>query len=96
MSRIRISVEAHNDIDEIAKYSVHTWGWRQADAYLTRIEECLEQIAANPGIGRSCDQLRAGLRRFEVGRHVLFYAAETDGIFVIRVLHQRMLPLERL
>jgi toxin ParE1/3/4 len=93
---IRVSVEAQNDLDEIATYSVRTWGWRQADVYLERIDECLELIAANPLIGRACDTIRSGLRRFEIGRHALFYTTEANGIFIVRVLHQRMLPTEQL
>jgi plasmid stabilization system protein ParE len=32
------------------------------------------------------------LRRMEFGRHVLFYRIDGGGIFVSRILHQRMLP----
>jgi plasmid stabilization system protein ParE len=45
-----------------------------------------------PAIGRSCDAIRAGLRRFEIGKYVVFYLTEPDGVLVVRVLHQRMLP----
>jgi toxin ParE1/3/4 len=96
VNEIRVSVEAQNDFDEITTYSVRTWGWRQADIYLERIDDCLELIAANPSIGRACDKIRSGLRRFEIGRHVLFYTTERDGILIVRVLHQRMLPTEHL
>jgi toxin ParE1/3/4 len=96
VSAIRISVEAQNDIEEIAIYSTRTWGWRQTDLYLERIGECVDLIAANPSIGRACDKVRSGLRRFEIGSHVLFYAAEANGILLVRVLHQRMLPTEHI
>jgi plasmid stabilization system protein ParE len=36
--------------------------------------------------------VRNGLRRFEVGSHVVFYNSGTEDILIIRVLHQRMLP----
>jgi plasmid stabilization system protein ParE len=34
----------------------------------------------------------AGLRRIEIGRHVVFYREDAGGILVSRILHQRMLP----
>jgi len=49
-------------------------------------------LAANPALGRACDWIRPGLRRFEKGRHVLFYRQEENGILVSRILHQSMLP----
>lgn len=92
MPQISISVEAADDIDEIAAYTMNTWGWRQADHYLDKLEAGFNLLAQNPSIGRSSDSIQAGLRRFEIGKHVVFYLLEPDGIFVVRVLHQRMLP----
>jgi plasmid stabilization system protein ParE len=34
----------------------------------------------------------AGLRRMEIGRHVVFYREDTEGILISRILHRRMLP----
>jgi toxin ParE1/3/4 len=49
-------------------------------------------LAGNPLLGRVCHDVRAGLRRMEHGRHVVFYRRATEGILVSRILHQRMLP----
>jgi len=43
-------------------------------------------------MGRACDKVETGYRRMEHGRHVIFYRRKEDGIFLGRVLHQRMLP----
>jgi len=32
------------------------------------------------------------LRRFEHGKHVVFYLSELDNILIVRVLHQQMIP----
>jgi len=90
--QVRISLEAENDIDQIAAHTTGEWGLRQTDRYLSQLEDGLNLLAGNPAMGRSCDSIRKGLRRFEIGKHVVFYLAEPDGIFVVRVLHQRMLP----
>jgi toxin ParE1/3/4 len=49
-------------------------------------------LADSPQLGRSCDEIRPGLRRLERGRHVLFYREDAAGILISRILHQRMLP----
>ena len=92
MPQVCVSVEAEADIDQIADYTTSTWGWRQADRYLAALEDGFDLIAQNPSLGRSCDRLRTGLRRFEIGSHVVFYLPEPEGVLVVRVLHQRMLP----
>jgi toxin ParE1/3/4 len=51
-------------------------------------------LAQSPGMGRGCDSVSTGLRRFEHGKHVVFYRTVTAGIVIVRVLHQRMLPVK--
>jgi toxin ParE1/3/4 len=95
MLLIDISIAAQTDIDQIAGYTKSEWGWRQADVYLAKLEDGFEFIAKNPLIGRSCDAIQIGLRRFEVERHVVFYIPSSDTVLIVRVLHERMLPLKR-
>ena len=92
VAQIHISAEAESDIDQIAAFTTATWGWRQTDKYLGKLEDCFELLAENPSVGRTCDSVRAGLRRFEIGSHVIFYFPEEDEILIVRVLHERMLP----
>jgi len=92
VTHVRISAEAEEDIDGITAYTTSTWGWRQTDQYLAKLEDGFDLLAQNPSIGRPCDSIQAGLRRFEIGRHVVFFLPEPKGILVVRVLHERMLP----
>jgi toxin ParE1/3/4 len=92
VARVRISVEAEEDIDRIAAYTTSTWGWRQTDRYLAKLEDGFALLAKNPLIGRAADSLRAGLRRFEIGEHAVFYLPEAGGVLIVRVLHARMMP----
>ena len=94
MKRASISLEAETDIDQIASYTSNKWGWRQSDRYLDQLEESFQILAQHPSIGRSCDSIQAGLRRFEVGKHVVFYRPESGGILVLRILHQQMIPIK--
>jgi toxin ParE1/3/4 len=77
---------------EIGDYTLRTWGEGQTIRYLEELETCCQQLANNPNLGRACDEILPGLRRIEHCRHVLFYRLETDGIWVSRILHNRMLP----
>jgi plasmid stabilization system protein ParE len=40
--------------------------------------------------------LLGGLRRFEIGKHVVFYVLLSNGIKIVRVLHQQMIPAKSL
>lgn len=92
MHNVRVSSEAENDLELIADYTIRTWGTNQADEYLARIEDGLSLLARNPHVGRTCDALQPGLHRFEIGKHVVFYICERDGILVVRILHESMVP----
>jgi len=90
--QVRISAEAENDVDQIMIYTTARWGWRQTDKYIARLEDGFELLAGRPSIGRTCGSIRPGLRRFEIGNHVVFYLADSDGVLIVRVLHEQMLP----
>ncbi len=94
MPVVRVSTQAEADIDSIAEYTKDTWGEIQADSYLMKLEDGFELLARNPSIGRSCDQIRRGLRRYEIEKHVAFYVPLRNGVLIVRVLHQRMLPVK--
>lgn len=76
---------------DIAGYTLRNWGIEQAIFYLDLIEQRCGQLAVHPRLGRSCDEIRPGLRRMEVGKHVVFYRQQIDGILISRIMHERML-----
>ncbi|TWS22632.1 type II toxin-antitoxin system RelE/ParE family toxin [Tsukamurella sputi] len=41
-------------------------------------------------------EIRDGYRRYTVGSHLIFYRARSEGVDVVRVLHQRMDPTRHL
>ena len=90
MSRFALSPLARADIDAIWDYTADRWSEEQADRYIHHLREAMETIARDPRRGRGCDQLRPGYRRYSVGAHVLFFRVATNGIEIIRVLHQSM------
>lgn len=92
MKTYRLGPKGTSDLAEIFDYTVDTWGEQQAEKYIEELAACFQLLADSPGLGRACDLISPGIRRFEQGKHVIFYKPERDGIIVSRILHQRMLP----
>jgi toxin ParE1/3/4 len=90
MTRYVLSPRARRDIDEIWDYTAKLWGAKQAENYLRQLQAAIKLIAANPALGRSCDNVRRGYRKFPAGSHMLFYRAEKSGVEIVRILHARM------
>ena len=92
MATIRFTRLAEADLLDIGLYTNRTWDRKQCNRYLRQLEERCGQLANDPRRGRLCDEIRPGLRRIRVGKHVVFYREEPGGILVSRILHERMLP----
>jgi toxin ParE1/3/4 len=89
----RLTRRAEEDLLEIGEYTRRTWGIEQCARYLDQLEHCCQRLADNPKLGRAYDQVRQGYRRFEQGRHVVFFRQlDEEIILVVRILHDRMLP----
>jgi toxin ParE1/3/4 len=92
MPKASLSTRAKTDLLKIGAYTMRTWGEAQAIRYLEGLERCTKMLAEKPALGRPCDWIRPGLYRYETGRHVVFYRKKLKGVFVVRILHQSMLP----
>ena len=57
------------------------------DAYLADIQSSVNRIADFPSMGRPQLALRAKVRTFATGSHVIVYVGE-DPIEVVRIVHQ--------
>ncbi len=88
----RLSRGAELDLANVLDYTVDTWGGKQADRYLEGFVECFVRIAQRPLLGRACESVGPGVRRIEQGKHVVFYKHNEDVVYIVRILHQRMLP----
>jgi toxin ParE1/3/4 len=104
----RLTAIAEEDVEQILKESARVFGPAQRDAYASLLEKAIGMIAEFPDRPGSMDrqELAAGLRSFHLelaarrrgaASHVIFYLRgrlddESEGIIVIRVLHDAMLP----
>ena len=80
---------ANADISDIWDYTAERWGVDRADRYVDDIRDACEGLAEGRKQGRPVD-VRDGYLKYSVGRHFVFFVSATEGITVIRVLHQSM------
>ena len=84
-----LSATADQDVEDIYDYAKQEYGEDQAEAYTLELEIFLDQLVANPEMGKKRDEIRTGLRSFPKGHHIIFYRILSDRIRIVRVLHSR-------
>jgi toxin ParE1/3/4 len=96
MSRVYYTRAAERDIDNIAEYTAAQWGAEQCARYIDLLEQTCEVIIPqNARHGRTVPQ-RPQLQRWRCERHVVYFRRVRGGIEIVRILHERMLPLNHL
>jgi len=90
MANATLSPRAEQDMREIWHYSVETWSERQAQTYSDALFDIMEDLAKAPERGQSAQDIAEGLRRQRCQSHVIFYRLVSDGVLIVRVLHQNM------
>ena len=85
-----LSPRAQADLDAIWNHSESHGDRQKAERYIRQIWKDLEVVAAQPMIGRDCREVRVGYRKYRSGCHLLFYRLTTQGIDLVRILHERM------
>ena len=91
MNRYLLSPAAQADLEQIFDYTRELWDAGQAEAYLRELQRAIERVAANPRIGRACDEIRPGYFKLTTGSYTLFLRLAAGHIVdVVRILHQRM------
>lgn len=92
MPRVFLRPKALQDLEAIWNYTLDTWGEEQADQYILDLNDGFESLMVYPEKGRACDDIRKDYRKYEIGKHIVFYRPIPKGIEVVRILHQRMDP----
>lgn len=86
----RITPRAAQDLRNIGRYTLETWGRDQRNSYLLTLEKRFEWLADNPGSGRHRPEIKEGYFSYLQGAHVIFYLQRKGGIDIIGIPHQRM------
>ena len=91
MTGFVLTNKAKSDLKSIGIYTQNTWGEQQRNRYLTELDKAFRALAKDHSKGRDCGEIRSGYRKYEVGRHIIFYhEIDASLIEIVRVLHQRM------
>ena len=90
MTDYRLTALAELDLAGIASYTIEALGIEQARRYRDGLDICFRNLAANPRLGRSAEDLAPDLRRFEHRSHVVFYLEHEGGVLIVRILHATM------
>jgi len=90
MMRVLWSARARADLDDIWSYGALHHGMDRAEHYLREIERLSKRLAMHPRSGRTAEDVRPGLMKAGVGRHVIFYRLSDEELRIVRVLHDAM------
>ena len=91
MRRFDLTRSARADLKSIARHTQERWGVRQRNAYLKEVDQVFRALAKNPSMGRACDDIREGYRKFPHGSHVVYYRmVGEEELLIVRILHMTM------
>ena len=91
MGTFKLTATAKNDLRRIAAFTERRWGRDQRNNYLRQLDQAFYQLASNAEIGRACEYIKPGYRKFPFASHVIYYrSSDPDCVEIIRVLHKQM------
>ncbi len=96
MSRVHYTRDAERDLDGIAAYTLVQWGEEQCAKYLDLLEQTCEVIIPQNARHARPVPGRPQLQRWRCERHVIYFRRVRGGLEIVRILHERMLPLTHL
>lgn len=85
MADYRLSNAAKIDLARIYEFGIETFGYNQAQLYLTELHKHFLIITENPYMGRDASEFVEGLKRFVYESHTIFYQPMDTGVFCTRV-----------
>lgn len=72
------------------EFGVYKFGLLNAQKYFLGMHDVFQVLDDNIELGRDASEFIKDLKRFTYKTHTIFYLITTDGIFILRVLSQRM------
>lgn len=90
MGNYKLSKKAEIDLAEMYEFGVYKFGLLEAQKYFSGMHDVFQVLDDNIELGRDASEFIKDLKRFTYKTHIIFYLITTDGIFILRVLSQRM------
>ena len=78
---LEFAAEAKSDLEDIALYTLATWGEQQMNVYSEVLGDAFDTIKSNPNIGHT-HQLAPAYKCFQAGRHLIFYRLHQTTVYV--------------
>jgi toxin ParE1/3/4 len=89
----RLSLDAVQDLESIQQYVLEKRP-SSVDDVMESIEAACILLGLHPGVGRTRDEIAAGVLSFPAGRYLIFYDKDNDTINILRVIHgSRDIPI---
>lgn len=91
MKAFKLTREAKEDLRKIARYTEKRWGRDQRYLYIKQFDDIFHFLATTPLVGKKCEYIKIGYRKFPQGSHIIFYREATKNkIIITRILHKNM------
>jgi len=91
MKSFELTRAAKNDLRKIAKFTEKRWGRNQRYLYMKQFDDVFHLLADNSSVGKKCDHIKSGYKKFPQESHIIFYRDGTKSkISIIRILHKNM------
>ncbi len=87
---------AKTDLQDIWRYTVETWGERQAEAYISALKETCLTLTHQKQLGKFIPQVHTELRVYRCQHHFIFYITDSEDVIFVAFLHERMDMLKHL
>jgi toxin ParE1/3/4 len=90
MGVYKFSNKAEVDLAAMYEFGIYKFGLPQAQKYFFGMHKAFEVLSKNMDLGRDASEFIEDLKRFSYKAHTIFYLETAAGIFILRVLNQRM------
>jgi toxin ParE1/3/4 len=90
-----VSVEARTDLDSIWDYIAEKSSAETATEFLWKFYASFQSIASSPSVGVAMPDFQpAGIRRFLMGKFLIYYLPGRGKISILRVVHGERLQIK--
>ena len=92
MAKFEYTEIARKELINIISYTVDTWEQSQALKYVDGLEILAQRLAETPELGKHRADIfsKRKILSFPYEKHILYYAVISNGISIIRILHESM------
>jgi len=87
--KLKITVKAQSDLDNIYFNGYRAWGASQADSYYDVLIQRFDELTEHPLLYQAVDNIRTGYRRSVCGAHSIYYRINNNTVEIMRVLGQQ-------